>query len=255
MQSQIEELRDLQRLTEEDRSKESARSDMIESLSSTVATLEAELAEKTETLKREKDANYELMDKLSESQERMDVFVAELKEARTSGSKQRLRNDDRVEQLEATIIDLNHQIKEHHDNMAKAKSVIRVLRNENREIEDELGGLHLEMERDTETRMAQRRSSIQRINEVVHTLGGSDLSDDEEIAQKLSDLAQNVTMNESRWREKEMGYKKDIDRLLREQREMSGTLKAAVQSKMHSLSRFNEQMEQLRGVVKAQEIH
>jgi len=254
LQSQMEEYRDLKRLSEQNRVAESARLDMIESLNTTVATLEAELKDKNEALKREKDAQYELMDKLSQSQERMDELTDELKEVRTSSSQQQYRNHDRVKQLEMTIIDLNHQMKEYHDNMQKAKSVILLLRDENREIEEELGGLHLEIERDTEDRLKRKRKSMHQIQAVVHKLGGSDLIDEEFIAQKLNDLAVNVNETQTKWREKEREYKRDIDRLTREQQEMTSTLREAVVSKLNSLSLFNEQMEELRRVIKAQEI-
>jgi len=243
----MEEIRNLKHLSEQHRVAENARSDMIESLNTTVTTLEAELREKNEALKLEKDANYELMDKLSQSQERMDELSDELKEVRTTSSQQQYRNNDRVKQLEVTIIDLNHQMKEHHDSMEKAKSVIQLLRKENREIEEELGGLHLEIERDTEARMERKRKSMHQIQTAVHKMGGSDFIDEEGIAQKLSDLASNVSETQTKWKEKEQEYKRDIDRL-------TSTLKEAVLSKMNSFALFNEQMDELRTVIKAQEM-
>lgn len=259
LQAQVDGFQDLKKESESmrtSRTAENTTTEMIESLKSTVSKLEAEIMEKNEALKREKDTQYELMDKLNESQEAMDEFAAELKDARTSSSQQQYRNDDRVKQLETTIIELNHQIKEQNENMEKARSVIRLLRSENLEIEEELGGLVLEMERDTESRIEQKRKSIHRIQAVVHKLGGSDLIDVDHdyIADKLSDLAENVSEEQSQWREKEREYREDIDRLSREHKEMRGILTEVVQSKIHSLSVFNEQMEQLRRVIKAQEM-
>ncbi len=146
LESEIEQYEELKKLSEEDASRNNdaitLNLDIVNSLNITITQLETELTVKCQQLKTEKDSHFCTLDKFTRLQSQMDILNNDLSTARKSTYDSTYRNENRIEQLENTIIELNSRIKEENDKMGKSKSVIMSLRNENREFEEELGKLN-----------------------------------------------------------------------------------------------------------------
>ena len=186
----------------------------------------------------------------------------------------RLTEDNKIEILE-------QELREEREKVTKSKHVINALRTENREIEDELVRMNHKIESDLIQRQEQRKLTLKGMNQVVDILENNEermeidqnkmknmKKKNDEITQQLSNLANNINENKSQWVKKEKEYQQRIEGLEREKYDYAVVLKGVKndnqklnvmmqeikEAKINTLRSSNQQMDELRIVIKAQQI-
>eukprot|EP01083_Nonionella_stella_P074334 201592_1 len=234
LESQIMEYEELKALQEETTAQrntyEHFNVDMVQSLNTTITNLERELATKTQQLKQEKDAHFETLDKYTKLRDQVDTARFDLKKARTSSADFEYRSGSRIEQLESEVIDLNDAFKDEEEKLEKSKSVIMTLRKENRELEEELSKLNDKMEEN-------ERQIGEEMMKIMHVLCRHSYEGKRRGVMEIGEELMNVA--------------KDVKRCIEI---LEHQFKAETKCKINSIKNINTEMEQLRKVIKSQQM-
>merc|ERR1712228_583904 len=132
-------------------------------------------------LKQEKDAHSATMDKYIQLEDEMDTVHINLNKMRTSQLDITQERDSNMSALKTNIFDLNEEIKAKQQKLEYSHSRINELEDENKEYEQAMNELKLQIVSEEEDNQKDRALRVRRMSACVHILEGKEYELDEAI--------------------------------------------------------------------------